>query len=49
MSTGMIAFIIPIVCVTLALVTNILKTLKRMASQIDKMEIKLLEMEGKVH
>jgi hypothetical protein len=49
MSTGLIAFMVPVVCVILVLVTGALKILKKISRQIDLMEVKLLDIEGKIH
>ncbi|MBU1087221.1 MAG: hypothetical protein KKD05_06850 [Candidatus Omnitrophica bacterium] len=48
MNLIMLSFIVPIVCLTLALVTSVLKIIKRMSLQIDQMEIKLLDIESRM-
>ena len=49
MNNVMLAFLVPMVCMTLVIVTNILKILKRMFVQIDRIEVKLLDIEGRIH
>ncbi|MFH1061513.1 MAG: hypothetical protein V1747_01335 [Candidatus Omnitrophota bacterium] len=44
----LLAFMVPVVCATLVLVTTILKIIKRISLQIDQLEIKILDLEAKI-